>query len=361
MYVQLFPVKHFSQIKTNFLLAVFFVTFVGIQCTKKHITGQLPKSDDLNDVSDSFSHHFRDGSGYAEDPYIIYNEDDLYGIISGTSTQINHYRLANDIVLTKSQRMLPLKSISFISLEGDNFTISNVYFKTTQTHAGIFSQLFDSHIQNLTIDNVDIDGQIYAGVLIGSSYQVQLTQIRTSNVKIKGSAGVGGIVAITQNTKITNSKTAGQLIVMERTAGGIVGGAYGITHIENCSTTMSIDASKANITWLVPVSIGGIIGRVQTDRSGINVIRNNFANNLKIIGQPNAVSTTQVGYPGFKRILGAISVPEFSSQIPIVWLENNYANGAIEMRTAKGDIVEISDLNGMELGHAQLHGGTVYQ
>ena len=187
------------------------------------------------------------GSGTEMDPFLIYTQEDLAGIASGSSGK--YYKLANDITLTSD--WVPIVSFSG-TLDGGGYTISglNVPGSSTPNLGGIVNSLkagatikYLNVIGSVTsnfVSNPRVGGivGINEGTVENCTFSGSVTggEINNSN-----NGAIGGIVGLNQSGTITgcinNADVSGQgrdkLFV-----GGITGSNHGT--LANCTNTGTI-------------------------------------------------------------------------------------------------------------------------
>lgn len=166
------------------------------------------------------------------------------------------YKLVNDIDLDgEKYYMLGSENNNFTgSFDGNNKTISNVYFKTIS--GGLFGKTSSANISNLKLSNITIIGADYVGLISGNSLLTTINNVEINKAKINGGRYVGGLIAKTgpsqsenaiSNIKYTNLKITGKNYV-----GGIVGykcaGTINYVNLENIEIIATGD------------NVGGIAG-----------------------------------------------------------------------------------------------------
>ena len=193
------------------------------------------------------------GSGTEMDPFLIYTQEDLAGIASGSSGK--YYKLANDITLTSD--WVPIVSFSG-TLDGGGYTISglNVPGSSTPNLGGIVNSLK----AGATIKNLNVNGSVtsnYAsnarvGGIVGYNYGTVDNctfsgSVTGSKMGYSNNGAIGGIVGLNQSGTITgcinNADVSGQgrdkLFV-----GGITGSNHGT--LANCTNTGTIRGTLTN-------------------------------------------------------------------------------------------------------------------
>ena len=193
------------------------------------------------------------GSGTEMDPFLIYTQEDLAGIASGSSGK--YYKLANDITLTSD--WVPIVSFSG-TLDGGGYTISglNVPGSSTPNLGGIVNSLkAGATIKNLNVIGSVTSNYVYAsrvggivGINEGTVENCTFSgSVTGSKMQFADNGAIGGIVGLNQSGTITgcinNADVSGQgrdkLFV-----GGITGSNHGT--LANCTNTGTIRGTLTN-------------------------------------------------------------------------------------------------------------------
>ncbi|MFH2117318.1 MAG: hypothetical protein ABII85_04645 [Bacillota bacterium] len=205
----------------------------------------------------------------------IYTVNDLINIQNGYA-----YRLANDIDLTGIE-WTP-KDISFIVLDGNGFSISNLRMIKTivdsQVYSGLFRTINYSSIKNLSVNDylamitvnnssTSSEFQVYAGIISGNSYLATYENITVQgeisiNNTTGGEAIVGGIVGSSQQTSFSQIYT-NVILSGKNAVGGITGRGYDVI-INRVFTSGSLYSNR---------EVGGIIGNAYN-----STITNSYSN-----------------------------------------------------------------------------------
>ena len=165
------------------------------------------------------------------------------------------------------------------TFNGNNKTVGDFKVTTQEGHAGLFGNA-RATINNLTVVNVTIVANHYAGAIVGQGY-VRMDNCHVNNIDITLSAKnndlgdkAGGLVG--QNCegtmKITNSTAKNVKIQGYRDLGGIAGMAHNNNTVSGCSVeniTILQDLS-VNYQNSTPTTLGAVIGR-----KGANVTDSN--------------------------------------------------------------------------------------
>ena len=195
------------------------------------------------------------GSGTAEDPLLIFDEEDLAVIGSGmrevkedgvTVRYQNYYALMADIDLGGAEwTPIGSNSVPFRGLfDGRGHTISNFTHTKTYGSSYVRNGLF-STTQDATIVNLNIKG-----------YTADLKQL-------KRGLALGALIGMSKNTVIDNVHVEGNITVYAPIEdseaayiGMIVGQSTG-TDLRHCSATGKIDVTFAK------AYAGGLVGHMQ--------------------------------------------------------------------------------------------------
>jgi len=173
---------------------------------------------EANIYAGSYEHVQFEGSGTKEDPYIIYDEDELNAIRGKLDA---HFKLANNIVLTETWVPIGRLSSPFEgSLDGNNYTISGISVDHSINYA--YSGLFGYNSGNISNLNVLISDDIF-------------TTAETVYI-----GAIAGYNAGTINDCIVNGSVSTSPISTYAFVGGVAG--YNAGAIENCDSNVEIIA-----------------------------------------------------------------------------------------------------------------------
>jgi len=153
------------------------------------------------------------------------------------------------------------------SFDGNGYVIKNLTVNTTENFNGLFGYATNCTISNLGIEESEITGgNIYNGLLVGD---VQYSII--SNCYAEGDISgcnnyVGGLVGYSVNTEIVDCYTEGNFNVSTSSyVGGLVGYICWNTKIDNCFSSVNIDAKNF---------VGGLVG---SSYNGSSFIYNSYS------------------------------------------------------------------------------------
>ena len=141
--------------------------------------------------------------------------------------------LANDIDLSSVQNWTPIGDYDNThnynfrgNFNGNGHVIRNLKVeKTTGDNTGFFGRTENAKIENLGIENADVKGTNYVGIM------------------------VGGVTTSTINNCYTSGSVSGSSDI-----GGLLGGTYAVTQITNCYSDSKVSGTGNNT--------GGLVGRI---------------------------------------------------------------------------------------------------
>ena len=194
--------------------------------------------------SNSINTKFEKGSGTKENPYLIYNAEDMKKI-AAIPTEQNYYKLMNDI------------------------DYNNEHYYMIGTSTNVFSGMFDGGAH--TLKNINIYGYNYVGLfgcVIGSYTQYStITGLNVENINVKGKNYVGGLSGYINYAKINEVTLTGTIIGNEKT-GMYIGGIVGSVTTSNVRIESVI--VNANVTG--NSNVGGITGGPFSNSANVTAI-----------------------------------------------------------------------------------------
>lgn len=255
------------------------------------------------------------GVGTITNPFLVETEQDLYDIRNNPDAI---YRLTNDIYMTSYQTRegwLPIPNFHGV-IEGDNYSIHDLYINRPNTSAGLIANLEDNTelgqanvgIFNLHLKDVNIVGGTNTGAIAGRVKGYPYVRVdyygknrsMVSPVLIEGctvsgeirsaSDGIGGLVGRTisdvvptdwddnemVNLEIEDSHVDADIYAFGREVGGLVGDATrGSVSIARSSSKGNIYNGFQNIGGLVGILTAGR-GEIQNSYSLMNIQGSNY-------------------------------------------------------------------------------------
>lgn len=269
-------------------------------------TGKISRLKDIKALA------YSDGDGSKENPYIIYNENQLDYI---RYCQDKHFKLANDITITKDWTPINASDGYFGSLDGDGHAILNLIVKKNSDNGGLFSVIYGGTIKNLKI-NGNIFSKNNSGLFAGISNETLISGCVASGFVKSSSNNAGGICGINNgiikncvssvysvestanaggisgsgNGKIINSLSAVHSVLSDMYAGGISGINNG-GNIQNCV------AANINVADYLTYSSG----RITTNKEN-GITENNYGysdmntNSASVIQTPNEINGADISW-----------------------------------------------------------------
>ena len=221
------------------------------------------------------------GSGTKDDPYRIFNADQLNQVRNFVGKTDVYFSLEADIDMTQwiaennpSQGWLPIEGNNYaktLNFNGNGHTIKNLWINRPNTdYIGLFGRITtEGLIYNLKLENANYEGNNYVGGIIAYSYYMNLESC-DFNGEISGNDYLGGILGygeVRENTKINNCFSR-CIIYGNDCAGGIVGNVH-CEYDEAAMKSKSIKISSCTSYNKISGNsyIGGIIGGAYTTKS----------------------------------------------------------------------------------------------
>lgn len=200
---------------------------------------------------------FAGGSGTKTNPYLIETGGQL---LLMKNYNDSYFKLLNNIDLNNNN-WLPFEFEG--KLDGNDFMILNLRVSRNDTNYGLFSEISNALIENLTIKGVDLDGGKIVGAIAASSRNSEIGNchlVLTSNSKIKGIDATGGLIGegIGNNSFYNctvNSKDKNGSISGSENVGGIMG-----TTLCTDATQVLFSACSVSCDISATTYVGGILG-----------------------------------------------------------------------------------------------------
>ena len=221
------------------------------------------------------------GSGTKDDPYRIFNADQLNQVRNFVGKTDVHFSLEADIDMTQwiaennpSQGWLPIGGGSTSSFSGifngNGHTISNLWINRPNPDLfsiGLFGYCDNADIRDLKLENADIIGRTRIGGIIGCCSNTNITSCVFKG-KITGSGNIGGICGRFNNyySNMTISDCHSHCQISSNLRNDLpceeVGGICGSIYISEGNSTITISGCYSHININNGGRIGGICGRV---------------------------------------------------------------------------------------------------
>ena len=276
-------------------------------------------------MTTSFAQYSGSGNGTEDDPYLIYNENQLSQVSNFLNQEGVVFKLMKDLNLTNwiaennpSQGWLPIgvESTPFKGVfYGNNHKITGLAINRTSTNnIGFFGYVTNATISNLTIEGTTVSGADNVGVLFG---YISGSTVTNCHVRMKGghgitgAANVGGFAGYSNNTNylvfsvdatinssdnnggfagkveagtFSDGSFSGELLGKGSYTGGLIGNANGLTltnivvkgsitgkdftgGIVGCNVTGSFTNCKYEGALNGDQYVGGIVGALENTTS----------------------------------------------------------------------------------------------
>lgn len=168
-----------------------------------------------------------------------YSEDDIARLVNqgyqevASAKDLDEVRndLGGKYIQTKNIDLSSIENFEPIGNEKDKFTGTYVggnskitgltISKPESDHVGFFGYTSEAKIENVTIDESNIEGNHYTGILVGYTED---SDVKNSHVKgeVKGGSPTGGLVGYTKNSLIVSSDS--EVILYGKVfTGGLIG------------------------------------------------------------------------------------------------------------------------------------------
>ncbi len=145
---------------------------------------------------------FKLKSGELEGTYIIENERDLHLVSAFINNEENYnyfsYVITDEITLhahEMTDNFIPMGNASIVYsgyFDGGNYTISGLNI-SGENYVGLFGNISESLIENISVADSKITGNNYVGGIIGKAVDTSLTNCEVENSSVRGNSFVGGI------------------------------------------------------------------------------------------------------------------------------------------------------------------------
>ncbi len=199
---------------------------------------------------------FAGGSGTAEDPWQVATIEHLDNVRNYLS--IDHrdkYFIQISDIDASGVDWEPIGRIvqDFMgTFNGDGYTISNLMInRPEEDYSGLFGSVHNANISNLTLDNVQVEGNLVTGSLIGRSQTSTVNHISVTGTIQGNDANTGGIIGAAFNGGIYSQLNADVNVIGTTEVGGIFG---------TLIASARYSYSEGTVTGLDKV--GGFVGRV---------------------------------------------------------------------------------------------------
>ncbi|MGM9842635.1 MAG: Ig-like domain-containing protein, partial [Muribaculaceae bacterium] len=206
------------------------------------------------------------GTGTVDDPYLIYNENQLAQLGNFLNQSNVYFKLQKDLDLTSwiaennpSQGWSPVgvESQPFKGIfDGNNHKLSGIFIsRSSDNNTGFFGYLSGATISNLILEVSTVKGNYNVGALAGYAENSTISSCKiiiTDYLGIYGYGKTGGIVGYCNATNISNIDCTGN-INWGNSTGGAAGAVSGTVNISNVTF-------HGNVKGLS--NVGGSVGEI---------------------------------------------------------------------------------------------------
>lgn len=177
---------------------------------------------DVECIREVSAHRFSVGDGSKNNPYCIYNSEQLAGIKYYPDA---FYKLETDIEINGEWEPIIIENNGYVGfcgvLDGNYHKITGFEIKSYENNVGLFSAVYGGTIKNLYIDGT-VSGEGNAGIIAGVSEGGTVSRCFAVGRVYAESSNAGGIVGL-NNGKIEDSVSAAYIVEAANYAGGIAG------------------------------------------------------------------------------------------------------------------------------------------
>ncbi len=210
----------------------------------------------IEKISGVMAHRYIEGRGTKNEPYLIYNEEQLRGIEHYPDA---YFRLEEDINLKNDWQPITIKEKGYLGfageLDGNYHKITGMKIKTHNKNAGLFSALYGGRVTRLYVDG-DVSANSNGGIIAGVSEGGRISRcIAVGRVMTTGN-NAGGIVG-TNNGEVIDSVSAVYMVKAGMYAGGISGANRG--DIKNSLSAAYSVSADMYASAVAGVNVGGNI------------------------------------------------------------------------------------------------------
>ncbi|MES3036620.1 MAG: GLUG motif-containing protein [Bdellovibrionota bacterium] len=202
------------------------------------------------------------GSGTSASPYKICSPYQFNNIGGDITLLASYFEITRDLdmsCISGNHAIIgTTAALSFTgSIKGNNKKIIGwTNSSPTTDYVGVIGFSRGGHVADLQIQNANITGQNWVGLLGGDFEGGSIVNVTTSGT-VTGISNVGGIVGRTELGAITQSRSSGSINGTSN-VGGIVG-AGGTTHLNSCFFAGTVSAAGDRAGGIVGSSFSGYI------------------------------------------------------------------------------------------------------
>ena len=192
----------------------------------------------------------------AGNKYHIASEADLVKLAefvnSGADTTGSIFIFDNDIDMSSVANFTSIGNDASHAFKGtiygNGHVVKNLKIDSTSDYQGLFGYVQQATIQDLGVEDANIKGGAYSGILFGRAENAKLTNLYATGT-VSGSSFVGGLVGSLKDSVLEKSYSTATVNVSKAAAGGLVGSVVNST-LETVYATGDVNCTEP-VVWLV--------------------------------------------------------------------------------------------------------------
>lgn len=251
----------------------------------------------------------------AGNKYHIASEADLVKLAefvnSGADTTGSIFIFDNDIDMSSVANFTSIGNDASHAFKGtiygNGHVVKNLKIDSTSDYQGLFGYVQQATIQDLGVEDANIKGGAYSGILFGRAENAKLTNLYATGT-VSGSSSVGGLVGSLKDSVLEKSYSTATVNASMFIAGGLVGSVVNST-LQTVYATGDVNCTATGVLGAF-AGTGGLVGTMQSG----GTIKNAFAT--------GSVTTKSGGFNG-----GLIGLMTDSSSYTI---DTVYATGNVK-------------------------------
>lgn len=201
--------------------------------------------------------NFGGGDGTELNPYLV---EDAYDMTAINNDQSVHYKQVADIDL-QGLEWHPFSYFTGV-FDGDNYVISNLFIDMPEeNYIALFGYTENATVKNIKIQNANVTGSYYVGMLIGMATDCTIDNCRVEGIVNSLYGCVGGLAGliIGSGSEVTNTlnRCSSNATVIAGEGSPYVGGLVGEIATANVNKCISDGAITAGYDSSM---IGGLFG-----------------------------------------------------------------------------------------------------
>ena len=314
------------------------------------------------------------GSGEPNDPYLIYNSEQMNEIGLGENWDDwdKCFKLMADIDLSEftgtSFNIIGTETTAFTgTFDGNDHTIANFTYDTNgidliglfrislgeiknlglihpnvdaETGAGIGSlvgYLSNGTVTNCYVEGGTVSGEVMVGSLVGANFDGMVENCHSIGL-VSGNEHVGGIVGDNYLGTVENSHATGTVIAVSGAAGGLVGVNSGTIKYSYSHGEVRGKLTVGGLTGSNITNVHGGFGKIDNCYSTANVMATNrIAGGLMGINYTIVKNCYAAGNIDGNSLTGGLAGVNYGGT-----LENCYAIGSVEGNSGVGGLVGVT-------------------